>query len=271
MDPKPPRYRYQIAPSAPSVAAEVSLPGATTLPRVEDRLARPESREEYVHGQRVLAAPANAPHGDRHCQLDYVVRGNVAAGYISSTDLLTRTDEASDFATDTCVRRSGTDPRTGTRWLEELAFEVVAEQSRRDVTERAKALTARGVRRLVAVFVKQGEVCEWSAEQERWRPLDPHDVIVDPTLARPLPVRALLDASAADEAVAQGLRARHHPALAQVEAAGATRGLRKGIEAVCALLELPLDDARQRQLDALDEAGLDALLQRLRTDRRWPS
>jgi len=40
-----------------------------------------------------------------------------------STDLLTRAGPGSDFATGTCIRRSGIDPRTGSRYLEEVAFE----------------------------------------------------------------------------------------------------------------------------------------------------
>ena len=74
---------------------------------------------------------------------------------MGSTDLLTRLSEGSHFATDTCVRRAGIDPRTGVRHLEELAFEVVHEQSTKDITERAEELSARGVRRVVAIFVKK--------------------------------------------------------------------------------------------------------------------
>ena len=58
---------------------------------------------------------------------------------------------------DTSVRRAGIDPSTDARYLEELAFEVVSEQSRRDITERAEDLARRGVRRLIAIFVKQSE------------------------------------------------------------------------------------------------------------------
>ncbi len=94
-----------------------------TRPRVDDHCVRPESRKEMVRGRVVMAAPALLPHGQRHCELDYVIRGSVADGYVSATDLLTRHGPSSNFATDTCVMREGIDPNTGVRWLEELAFE----------------------------------------------------------------------------------------------------------------------------------------------------
>lgn len=274
VDPKPPPYRYKIAPSAPSVAAEVRLPGAEAWPRVDDHRVAPETRQELVRGHTMQAVPANPPHADRHCQLDYVIRGSVAEGYVSATDLLTRASEDSDFATDTCVRRRGIDPATGTRWLEELAFEVVAEQSRRQVTLRAEALSARGVRRVVALFVKTGEVCEWSPEDGAWRPLDPEGTVVDPALARPLPVRALLDGAAADDAVARALRAKDNPVLASLEAAGVERGRRqgieRGIEAACELLGITLGPSHRAQIRESSAADLEALLDRIRRERRWP-
>jgi hypothetical protein len=51
-------------------------------------------------------------------------------------------------------------PATGTRYLEELAFEIVNEQSLGDITKRAGYLSARGVRRIIAIIVKLGEVRE---------------------------------------------------------------------------------------------------------------
>ena len=71
----------------------------------------------------------------------------MAPGYAASTHLLTRYGPWSDFATDVCVRRQGRDPETGTRYLEEVCFEVVDAQSNADVI-------ARGVRRIFGIFVK---------------------------------------------------------------------------------------------------------------------
>ncbi len=131
---------------------------------------KPETREELIRGRRVVAMPAHPPHADRHFGLDYVLGAHVVPGYVGSTDLLTRSAVSSDFATDTCVRRRGEDPRTGTRYLEELAFEVVNEQSPRDIREKAQDLATRGVRQVFAVFVKTGKVCVWSKSRRRSLP-----------------------------------------------------------------------------------------------------
>jgi hypothetical protein len=185
--------------------------------------------------QFVIAVPALPPHADRHCELDYVIRAHVAPGYISSSDMLTRAGPGSEFATDTSVRKAGLDPGTGTRYLEELAFEVVSTQSKRDVTIRAEDLTARGVRRLLAIFVKQAEVREWSPSKNDWVTLPLDGKLEDPTLARPVELKALLDAAAADDAVVDAL-----------------------------------DTDRRAHLLALDASGLEQLLAKLESERRWP-
>lgn len=267
-----------------------SAPLPRELPRIDERLVKPETREEMVRGRRVIAMPANPAHGDGHFRLDYVVAAHVKEGYVGSTDLLTRSTESSDFATDTCVRKKGTDPRTGARYLEELAFEVVNEQTAREMTERAEDLTSRGVRRLIAIFVKKGEVCEWSPAAGGWRKLDGDSALVDPTLARPLRIEELLDAAEADNAVVRALAAKGNPVIAEIKtesrreghreglreghreglAEGARGGLRQGIEAACELLAIELDAERRAELSALDAAGLSALLARIRAERRWP-
>jgi hypothetical protein len=219
-----------------------------------------------------------------------VIGAHVKDGYVGSTDLLTRSAESSDFATDTCVRREGIDPTTNTRYLEELAFEVVNEQSLRDITEQAEELSGRGVRRVVAIFVKKGEACEWSAKKGEWKRLDPEDTFSDPTLVRPLRVRELLDADEADNAVARALLAKKNPLLAQIltegEEMGLTegeemglvegvkkglaKGLRHGIEIACELLGIELTAERRARMNELDASGLEALLAHLRTARRFP-
>lgn len=50
---------------------------------------------------------------------------------------------------------------------------------------------------------------------------------------------------------------------------GRAEGLRLGIESLCDVLQIPLDAARRAQLDRLDAAGLEALLQRIRAGRAW--
>ena len=54
-----------------------------------------------------------------------------------------------------------------------------------------------------------------------------------------------------------------------VETGAMKRGLRLGIESLCDVLQIPLDAARRAQLDRLDAAGLEALLQRIRAGRAW--
>jgi hypothetical protein len=230
---------------APSTsAAEVfHFPPAEDFPPVDDRLVEPETREEIVRGRRVFAYPADPPHADRHCELDYVIRGHVLPGYVSSSDMLTRPSASSDFATDTSIRKQGTDETTGRRHLEELAFEVVHKQSLRDITERAEELSARGVRRIFAIFVRSSEVKEWSPEQRRWQLLDLDGSISDSCLIRPIRVKALLNAVEADNEVARALLKKNNPVLAQVQEESSREGF---------------DAGRKEGLDAGRKEGLDA-------------
>ena len=248
------------------------------FPRVDERLVRPETREELVDGELVLAVPANEPHADQHYELDFVTRGGLAPGYVGATDLLTRVDGASDFAADTCIRREGIDPTTGARYLEEVAFEVVGEQALRDITARARRIVARGVRRILAIFVERGEVREWSRERDDWVTLDSGGMLEDRTLATPIPIHALLDRAAANRAVVRALRAKRDPAIVELEAEGIGRGVeqgraqmaRKAIAALCEVLDIPLDDERRTLLEALDATRLESLLDAIRTERHWP-
>jgi hypothetical protein len=278
---------------APSSGAGSSSNAALRLPSehepppyVDDRLVEPETREELVRGRRIHAFPANPEHGDPHSRFDRVIGSHANRSFTTSADLLTHAGSRSDFATDVCVRRNGTDPRTGNRYLEELAFEVVNTQSRRSMTTRAKALTACGVRRIFAFFVKTNEVCEWSPPKRRWLPLDLDGAIADPALVRPIPVRALLDCAQADDAVVRAMDAKHNPEMLRIRkrtysnghAEGHAEGRAEGraerrleaIESVCELLDIPLGPLERTQLAALDEAGLTTLLARIKSERRWP-
>jgi hypothetical protein len=230
-----------LAPSAAGGAA-LKLPGRSSFPRVDDHLVQPETtREEIVRGERMIAQPALEPHGDAHCGLDYVLRGHVSKGFIASTDLITRVSHESDFATDTCIRKAGEDPETGSRHLEQLAFEVVNEQPLKKITARAEDLSRRGVRRIFAIFVKTGAVKEWAREQGTWRALDPAGTIIDPCLNRPLVVKALLDGAAADDEVARALEAKGNPAILAMKAASGQREAALAVLAVLAArgLEVP--------------------------------
>jgi predicted transposase/invertase (TIGR01784 family) len=50
---------------------------------------------------------------------------------------------------------------------------------------------------------------------------------------------------------------------------GIEEGSRRGIEAICQVLELELTEARRRELDALDAAGLGALLAGIQARKGW--
>ncbi len=231
------------------------LPGNGTLPGLDDHIVTPETREEMVRGRRVITQPANPPHADSHINLGAAIKASTASGYVASADLLTRVGPGSDFATDVSIRREGIDPATGDRYLEELAFEIVAEQSLRDITERAEDLSNRGLRRLLAIFVKQGEVCEWEPNEKRWIVLPPDAVIEDPTLVRPLEIRALLDSQLGDDAMLKALEAKGNPELARIKA-------RTLAQAVLRLLRKRGLEPTREQHDAIQACGDEDRLQR---------
>ena len=230
-----------------SSGSPMRLPGRGSLPQVDDHLVVPEiTRDEIIGGARVVASPAQPPHATQHFELDYLLRAHMAPGYRGATDLITRYDVRSDFASDACVFRGGIDPATGARYLEEIAFEVVSEQNQRHVTEKALRMHRRGVRRIFTIWIKGQRVCEWSPETRSWRLLDAGSQIEDPCLVAPLPVAALLDAAVADNAVVEALVAKGNPAIrkreavaeAQGEARGRAEGRAEGMaEAVLRILE----------------------------------
>ncbi len=230
---------YMLAPGASVSSASTPLrcPGADgpgvkgPWPALDDHLVQPEvSRDEVIRGHRMTTMAANPEHGDPHCQLDYLVRAHVAKGYIASTDMLTRFGPGSDFAPDTCVRQAGIDAKTGKRYLEELAFEVVNEQpltGPKGVTTQAEEMMARGVRRVFAIFVKTGEVKEWRGA---WVLVPLDSTIEDPTLVRSLLCRAILDAAAADDAVVGALDAKGNRAIRQIRQDERQVGHKAGVQ-----------------------------------------
>jgi hypothetical protein len=279
MDPK--TSTVYFAPSGAGSSA-VQFPAMQQQPRLDEYLVEGETREEMLRGERIYAAPAREPHAERHFELDYVMRAHVKEGYIGASDMLTRAGPGSEFATDTAVRKRGIDPETGTRYLEELAFEVVSTQSMREMIMRAEDLSTRGVRRLLAIFVARNEVCEWSVAEHRFVTLSLDDSLVDPTLARPIPIRALLDAAQADDAVVDALDSKgnrrlraiktreHEQGLEQGLEQGMTQGRMEAVESICRILGIELSPERRANLHELDTAGLARLLAHLETERRWP-
>jgi hypothetical protein len=230
------------------------LPGHGPAPAVDDHLVVPEvTRDEIIAGRKVVAFPAEAPHGDKQVDLDSLLRFHVAPGYVVSADLITRFAMDSDFASDTCVRKEGVDPATDRRYLEEIAFEVVSTQSERNAAEKAQVMHRRGVRRIFGVWVKgRRKVCEWSAESEGWCPLEEGSQIEDRCLGAPLPVKALLDAALVPGAVVQALEAQGDPAIQELkeaaEARGVARGTAESILAVLAARGIPVSPERRREI-----------------------
>jgi hypothetical protein len=291
MDPKPSSAGMLLAPPHASACGVVHLPSARAFPPLDQPIVRPETRDEMVRGRLLQAMPALPLHADQHFSLDYILGAHVKPGYVGSTDLLTRAQDSSNFATDTCIRKRGEDPTSRERYLEELSFEVVNTQSMGDITERAEDLITRGVRRVVAIFVRENKIREWSPQESAWQDLDLDGSLHDPVLATPLPLRALLEAAAAaDDVVARALLAKNNGVLvaAKTESRqegvtegrrdglrdglieGRRDGLAEGIVAACDLLGIELTEERRAEVRARDAAGLQALLAQIRSARRWP-
>ena len=273
MDEDRPSYGLQ-APGASPAAETMRLPGREDCPRLDDHLVEPEvSREEIIGGRRIETMGSNPPHAFRHSELDYVLRAKAQSGYRTASDLLTRVDEESDFATDASIVKDGVDA-AGVRHLEELAFEVVSTQSKSDVTDKAVRMHRRGVRRIFAIFLEQRRVSEWSAANRSWKALQAESVIDDPCLVEPLEVKALLDAAAADNAVASALITKGNPVIeklragdrAEARAEGKTEGK---AEAVLSILKArglePSDTVRERVLSCTELDLLERWLQRAAT------
>jgi hypothetical protein len=223
------------------------------FPRVDDHPVEPEvTRDEIVGGHRIIKLPANPPHANQWGRLNYVLLPHVVPGYIAATDLLTRFDQESDFASDTCIYKNGVDPATGARYLEEIAFQVVSEQHEGWATEKAWRMHRRGVRRIFSIWVETQQVCEWSPESESWHPLEPDIRIADPCLMTPLQVAALLDARKADDAVIEALVAKGSPAIRDWDAAAKVRvrteGTAKSILIVLETRGIPMSEAQRREI-----------------------
>lgn len=150
---------------APGAGAEP--PAGDPLP-VDERLAPPETRIEYIGGVEYFAAPSDEPHGKRHHKVDYVVGAHVAKGYGAAVDMLTRTAETSDFAPDVSIYPDERNPATGRRKLEEIAIEVTSEQAIEGKIEAVLAVLAS--RALPVPDEQRAETlaCRDIATVERW-------------------------------------------------------------------------------------------------------
>lgn len=264
MDQRHPGYSLK-APGRPGSSTPMHLPGRGDFPRVDDHLVQAEiTRDEIIGGQKVIASLAHPPHADQHTRLDYILQAHVAPGYQAAADLLTRHDRDSDFATDVCIYQQGIDPETGARYLEELAFEVVSEQNESVATQKAVRMHRRGVRRIFSVWVKGPKrVCEWSPATQGWSLLDRESSIQDPCLVKPLSVGALLDAAAADNAVAEALIAKGNPILQEKTAAARAEGIAESVLSLLDVRAIAVSPSqRQEILSCSDPERLDRWLRR---------
>jgi Uma2 family endonuclease len=241
------------------------------MPAVDERLVMPESRFEIIDGRVQYVPPADEPHGTQHAKVSALLEAYAADGYEVACDMLTRTSVKGDMAPDASVFPAARDETTGGRRLEELAFEVVSTERLSHAAKKARALTARGVRRVFAIDVERRRALAWLQQTDSWEILASDSTIEDRALALPLPIRALVETARADNAVAAALIAKKNPviegALREGEARGEARGVLAGkIESLLAILStrgiaVP-KKARKRILAASKEKQVDAWLRR---------
>jgi Uma2 family endonuclease len=188
------------------------------LPAVDERLVAPEVRYEIHDGELVHVSPAHEPHGTLHSKLAALVEAHAGSEFSVAVDMLTRTSETSDVAPDVSVFPRARDRQTGGRQIEQLAFEIVSTESLGHAGGKAAKLSARGVRRVFAIDVERSRALEWSTALATWSVLEPSAHIVDPALAVPLPIAALLREAKADDAVARALIVKRNPEIEAMRA-----------------------------------------------------
>ncbi|MBK9266715.1 MAG: hypothetical protein IPM54_43885 [Polyangiaceae bacterium] len=256
MDPRVPAAPMVLAPSAHSVAEAHTparmerrfKPTPASFPPVDEHIVVPEvSQVELIDGREVIDVGSLPPHADAQALTGFLLAAHVLREYVVATELLTRSAVDSDFATDVCIRKRGIDPETGSRYLEELSFEIVNEQSMSDVTGKAKNLARRGVRRIFAIFVKTGELREWSKTSGELVRLDMNGMFDDPVFVRPIAVKALVDSTLAEaeNEVAKALIAKKNPEIVKLQQDAEQHGHKKG-----------LDEGHKKGLDEGHKKGL---------------
>lgn len=249
-------------PSSSGTKQSRSSSRTRTFPRIDDHLIEPEvSQFELIRGREVDVSGSDPPHADAQSRLSFLILAHVVTGFIVASELLTRMAEKSNFATDVCIRKEGIDPETNTRYLEEIAFEIVNTQRKRNVTEKADDMAIRGVRRVFAVFLKAGHVAEWSAEHRKFIAFEKDALIHDPAFVRPVPVQAILDQTLGEDEVAMALIAKRNPAIVKRERDVEQKSRKKGLaEGRKKGLEKGLEKGRKQGLDTGLEVGRTLLL-----------
>lgn len=172
---------------------------------VDERLVAPESGFEAIDGQVLHVSPADREHASRHSKLAALLEACCAAGYDAAVDMLKRTSERNDFAPDASVYPVAEEPETGGRQLEVLAFQIVSTETIGHAQKKARAFRGRGVKRVFAIDVERKRVLEYSEVTGVFEILSNTTKLEDATLAAPLEVEALLDATKVDDAIARAL------------------------------------------------------------------
>lgn len=208
---------------------DVELPPVDAeLPPVDERLVAPETPYEMVDGELVYVPPSDYDHGDRQSKAAGLIDACVRPEFSVVTEVLTRVSRTTDIAPDISVYPRARDPATGRRRVVELAFEIVSTQSLTSAADKARRLSARGVRRVFAIDVERNRAMEWSSGLDAWRLLDIAACIDDPVLAVALAIEPLVKAARMDDAIARALIAKDNPVIAAEKAASHWKGKVEG-------------------------------------------
>lgn len=235
--------------------------------RVSDYVVETETDFELFQGQLREVPHAGPLHSQQLGQVNFVLSAYVARGHGVDLFLLTRQEADNNFASDISIRKNGTDPDTDDRYLEELAFEIKSTLVPEELEQRARIMARCGVRRVFAVPVTghpagidrvAGSLAEWMPAEERWRTYRGDEVIADPCLFEPVPIRAPLDPDAVDDAVARVLVHKGHPLLGRLQQhaylMSVEEGQAKGIQSCIRVIM----DSRGLAMDAATHARIDA-------------
>ncbi len=250
-----------LAPGASGSGSARAPRHGESLPSIDERLATPEGHDEVVDGVRYRTMGANPPHATQHVRVAHVFEGCLAPGYVAAVDMLTRSKKETDAAPDVSVFPEGTDPTTGKRWLEEIAFDVCDSEGDKHLTTKVRALAMRGVRRLFYIRVSDRAVHEWDHAAGAWARLADDAVIEDRCFRVPIPVGALVDRVLADDTVARALLAARNAVIVGAIEEGRVAGQLAVIARQCARKigrELT-DDERAALREKLATAGAEVI------------
>ena len=171
---------------------------------------------------------ANPPHATQRFELASIFGECLAPGYKGAVDMLTRASKKTDAAPDVSVFPEVPAPVTGGRQLEEIAFEVLDNESLEHVTTKTRRLAKRGARRVFYLHVTDHTVFEWQHASGEWAALDAESEIRDRCFVVPIPVRAFVQRVLAHETVARALLATENPVIVQAVRDARTEGRRDG-------------------------------------------